>query len=150
MIKKEKPTFKKYNRSNLFSSSKYSFYEYYNINFNSLSLTSKYEVLTSFYDRLNKFYILKPQKESAKEKKTTVHDNVSGIYMYLETYFDQYMALSDSKKRKLGNKYDSVNLFLETYNYDDWFKNEKSANTTRKSDKESVDLSDMPPPGSDE
>ena len=40
-IKKEKPTFKKYNRSNVIYSSKYRFYEYYNINFNSLSLTSK-------------------------------------------------------------------------------------------------------------
>ena len=32
MIKKEKPTFKKYNRSNLIYNSKYSFYEYYKIN----------------------------------------------------------------------------------------------------------------------
>ena len=62
---------------------------------------------------------------------------------YLETYFDQYMALLDDKKRKLGNKYDPVNLFLvETYNYDDWFKNEKLTDTTRKIDKEE---SDMPP-----
>ena len=29
----------------------------------------------------------------------------------LETYFDQYMTLSDNKKRKLDNKYDLVNLF---------------------------------------
>ena len=33
------------------------------------------------------------------------------------------MALSDNKKRKLGNKYDPIILFLETYNYDDWFQN---------------------------
>ena len=39
-IKKEKPTLKKYNRSNVIYSSKYRFYEYYNINLNSLSLTS--------------------------------------------------------------------------------------------------------------
>ena len=38
VIKKENPTFKKYNRSNLIYNSKYSFYEYY-INFNRLSLT---------------------------------------------------------------------------------------------------------------
>ena len=38
--------------------------------------------------------------------------------MYLETYFDQYMALSGNKK-KLGNL---INLFLETYNYDHCFK----------------------------
>ena len=36
------------------------------------------------------------------------------------------MALSDKKKRKLGNKYDPINLFLETYNYDDWFENKKN------------------------
>ena len=58
--------------------------------------------------------------------------HVSGIYnMYLEPYFDQYMDLSDNKKRKLGNKYDSGNLFLETYNYDHWFKIEELADTPR-------------------
>ena len=51
--------------------------------------------------------------------------------MYLETYFDQYMDLSDNKKRKLGNKYDFGNLFLETYNYDHWFKIEELADTPR-------------------
>ena len=67
------------------------------------------------------------------------------------------MTLSDNQKRNLDNKYDPVNLFPETYNYDVWFENEEQADTTRKSDKEesadttrisdkeeSVDLSDMP------
>ena len=66
---KTKSTTKKYNRSNLIYSIKYSFYEYYSINFNSLSFTSKYKVLTSFCNELNNFYSLKPQKESTKEKK---------------------------------------------------------------------------------
>ena len=44
------------------------------------------------------------------------------------------MALSGNKK-KLGNKYDSVNLFFKTYNYEDWLKIEESADTIRKSDK---------------
>ena len=48
-IKNKKPTIKKYNRSNLICTSKFSFYEYYNINFNSLSLRSKIKVLSSFY-----------------------------------------------------------------------------------------------------
>ena len=78
--------------------------------------------------------------------------------VYLETYFGQYMALSDNKKRKLDHKYDSVNLFLETFNCEDWFENKESSDPTRKSDKEEstdttrktdkeefVDLSDMPP-----
>ena len=46
----------------------------------------------------------------------------------------------------MGNQYNLVDLLLETYNYDDWFKNEALADKTKKSDKEkSVDLSDMPP-----
>ena len=77
VIKKEKPTFKKYNTSNLIYNSKYNFYEYYNINFNSLSFTSKYKVLTSFYNELEKLYSLKPQKESTKERIVTVYDNAS-------------------------------------------------------------------------
>ena len=76
-----------------------------------------------------------------------MYDNASEMYnMYLETYFDQCMTLSDNKKRKLCNRYDPVNLFHETYNYEDWCKNEESVDTTRKSGKkESADLSDMPP-----
>ena len=86
IIEKEKPTFKKYNRSNLSYNSKYSFYEYYNINFNSFSLISKYKVLTCFYNELKKFYSLKPQQESTKKRTTTLYDNASEVYNeYLET-----------------------------------------------------------------
>ena len=46
----------------------------------------------------------------------------------------------------MGNKYDPINLFIETYNYDVVFENEESADTKRKNyKKESVDLSNMPP-----
>ena len=55
--------------SNLIYYSKFSFYEYYSINFNNLSLTSKFKVLTSFYNELNKFYRLILQQESPKKKK---------------------------------------------------------------------------------
>ena len=81
----------------------------------------------------------------------TVYDNASELYNeYLEIYLDEYKAVSDAQKRNLGNKYDNINLFLETYNYV-WFENEESADMTRKSDKkESVDLSDMPPLQGDE
>ena len=51
---------------------------------------------------------------------------------YLEIYFDEYKALSSAKKRKLGNKYDPINLILEAYNYDVEFENEESTNTTSK------------------
>ena len=62
-----------------------------------------------------------------------MYDNASKLYNeYLEIYFDEYEALSDAQKRKLGNKYDPINLFLETYNYDAWFENEVSVNTTKK------------------
>ena len=82
----------------------------------------------------------------------TVYDNASELYNeYLKIYFDEYKALSDTQKRELGNKYDPIDLFLGTYNYDVWFENEESAETTRKCDKkESVDLSDMPPLEGDE
>ena len=81
IIKKEKPAFKKYNRSNLICNCKYSFYEYYNIkNFSSLSLMSKYPILLSFYSDVNKFNNLNPQKESTKEKKVTVYDNAPELY----------------------------------------------------------------------
>ena len=43
---------------------------------------------------------------------------------YPEIYFNEYKALLQMlKKRKVGNKYDPVSLFLETYNF--WFENEK-------------------------
>ena len=136
IIKKEKPTFKKYNRSNLIYNSKYSFYENYNINFNSLSLISKYKILFSFYNELDNFYSLKSQEESTKERKVTVYDTASEMYNdCVDAYFDQYMAISDNEKSKLGKKYDPINLFLvDTYNHDDWYKNEneKSTDATRK------------------
>ena len=61
IIKKEKPTLKKYNRSNLTYDSKYSFYPHYNIkNFNKMSLTLKYPILFLFYNELKKFNSLNP------------------------------------------------------------------------------------------
>ena len=55
------------------------------------------------------------------------------------------MTLSDAQKRKLGNKYDPINLFPETYNYDVWMENEEWDDTTRKSEKEEpADLCDVP------
>ena len=42
-------------------------------------------------------------------------------------------------------------MFLETYKYEDWYKNKKSVNTRRKNDKEEpVDLSDITPLEGDE
>ena len=124
IIKKEKPTFKKYNRSSIICNSKYSFYEYCNNKkFNSLSLTLKYSILLSFYSNLNKFNNLNPQKVSTKEKKvTTVHDNASELNIILLIYFLKHIIMIDV-----------------------WFENEES---TYK--EESVDLSDMSPLEGDE
>ena len=72
IIKKEILAFKKYHSLILIYNSKYVFYEYYNINFNSLSLTPKYKVLTSFYNELNKFNSLKPQKNHKTKKSDCV------------------------------------------------------------------------------
>ena len=60
------------------------------------------------------------------------------------------MALSDTKKSKLGKKNDLVNLCLvEVYNYDDWFKNEEFADKKEEEPTEYI-LSDMPPLEGDE
>ena len=76
---------------------------------------------------------------------------------YLETYFDQYMALSNNKKSKLGNKYDPVNLFLvDVYDYNNWLKREEFTDKKEESTdnnrvicwlkkEDTVDLSDIPP-----
>ena len=55
-------------------------------------------------------------------------------------------------KKDLGNKYNSTNLFLETYNYNVWLENEELTNTTSEKcyKEESVDLSDMSPLEDDE
>ena len=99
IIKKEKPTLKKYNRSNLIYDSKYKFYPYYNIkNFGSLSRVSKYPILFLFYSKLNKSNNMNPRKGPTKDKKMTEYDNASELYNeYLEIYFNQYMTLSDAK-----------------------------------------------------
>ena len=119
LIKKEKQTTKKYNRSSPIYDSKYSFYLYYNIkNFNSPSLTSKHPIFLSFNNELNKFNSLNPWKGCTKDKKATLYNNASELYNeYLENYYDQYMDLSDAKKRKFDDMYDPEELFLEEYDY---------------------------------
>ena len=67
IIKKEKPTLEKYNRSNLIYESKYSFYLNNIKKFNSLSLTSKYPILFSFHSELNQFNSLDSQKGRTKK-----------------------------------------------------------------------------------
>ena len=69
IIKKEKSTLKKYNRSNLIYDSKYIFYVYHNIrNFNYLSQKSSISILFSFLSKLNNFNNINPQKWRTKEK----------------------------------------------------------------------------------
>ena len=99
-----------------------------------------------FYTELNKFDSLNPRKGRTLEKKT-VYDNASELYNeYLEIYFNQYMTLSDAKKRTFGKKYDPENLFLEEHDY-----SLRSENKEESTDKEeSIDFSDMPPQGGDE
>ena len=48
-----------------------------------------------------------------KREEKSLHDNDSELYNdFLEIYLNEYMALSNAKKRKLGSKYDATNLFL--------------------------------------
>ena len=71
IIKKEKPTFKNYNKSNLIYNSKYSFYKYYwdSKKSDSLSFKSKYSFLFEFFNDLNKFNNLIEKKEKKTKKK---------------------------------------------------------------------------------
>ena len=154
LIKQLKKTvFKKYNRSNLICSSKYDFMSIAKLK-NSivfLLLTSKYSILFSLYSDLNQFNNLNPQKVRTKENKATVYDNAPELYnKYLEIYFDKrfkmIFLIQDLKliqqlkfERKMCNKQDPIDFFLETYNHDLWFKNEDLTDK-----KESIDLSDIP------
>ena len=77
----------------------------------------------------------------------SVYDNTSGLNNeFIEIYFDEFVALLHADKRELVNKYDPTNLFLETYNYDNWFENKKSASTTKPGEEESVDFPHMKKP----
>ena len=58
-------------------------------------------ILFLFYNELNKFNNINPRKGCTKDKKATVYDNASGLYNeYLEIYFNQYMTLSNAKKKE--------------------------------------------------
>ena len=79
-----------------------------------------------------------------------MYDNASELYNeYLEIYYDQYMALSDAKKKNLGNKYDPKNLFLQGYDYGVWL--EESTDKEKLTDQDELtDIPPMPPQKGDE
>ena len=70
IIKKEGPTFKKYNKSNLIYNSKYDFYKYCRDSkiFDDLSFKSKYSFLFELFNDLDKFNKLITRKEKTKKK----------------------------------------------------------------------------------
>ena len=57
-------------------------------------------------------------------------------------YFDQYNDLKLAKQKNVNPKYDNTNLFLETYNYDNYFENGELTGKENSNDKRG---SDMPP-----
>ena len=99
-IKKQKISFKNYNKSNLICSSKYIFYKYYHVSkkfgdFSFKSRKSKYSFLFEFFNGLNNFNKLITKKEETLKKKTNVHDPASDLYNeLLEIYFNEYYYLS--------------------------------------------------------
>ena len=100
---------------------------------NSLSLASKYPVLFSFFSKLKTFNGLNLRKEAS------AYNNASQLYNeYLEISFNQYMAFSGGKKRKL----DEIISYLFLVDTHNWYENKESAHPARKSDKEE---SDIPP-----
>ena len=96
---------------------------------------------------LNEFKNLKTKKQKTEKKKTNVYIISSEWYnSFLEIYYDKCNELPDNKRNKMDPKYDHKTLFLERYDYDDWFENKESTDKEELNDKEeSVDLSDMPP-----
>ena len=57
---------------------------------------------------------------------------------YLRIYFGQHMAFPDASKKELGDKCNPINLFLDIYNYDDWFENEEFGMLPLECDEEKV------------
>ena len=119
----QKPTVKKYNKSDLIHNSKFSFYKYNNIKkFRILSFELQYSYLFEFKYDLYNFNTLEPQKEKTK-KKINVYNTASELRKELPgIYFDVYYDLSDAKRNKMDSKYDHFNLKLDTYDYEKWYK----------------------------
>ena len=153
IIKKEKPTFKNYNKSNLIYNSKYSFYKYYHDSkkFDNLSFKSNYSFLYEFLNGLNKLNKLKT-KEISKKKKANVYDTALELYNWIaRTYLYEYYYLSDAERKKWITNINQ-NINLKGYDYTAWSKNEEESTDKEEltNKEESVDLSEMPPLEGDE
>ena len=53
----------------------------------------------------------------------------------LGTYFDKYY-LSDAERKNMNSKFKTKKLFIEGYNYNDWYENVESPDKEESSDKE--------------
>ena len=61
-----------------------------------------------------------------------MYDKASELYNdLLEIYFDEYNDLSVAKK-KINPKYNPDNLMFNTYEYQDWYEEEESDDSTLK------------------
>ena len=69
-------------------------------------------------------------------------DTASDLYNdLLAIYFHECNELPGAKRNNMEHKYDPDKLFLQTCNYDVWFKNEESSDKEELTDKEeSTDL----------
>ena len=81
----------------------------------NLSLESKHLFLVEFFNDLNKFNMLNPQKESTKKRKTNVYDTASDLYndllaKYILMNLMNYQML---KQVKLSTNVILLNYFLE-------------------------------------
>ena len=52
----------------------------------------------------------------------------------LGTYFDKYY-LSDAERKNMNDKFKTKKLFIEGYNYNDWYENVESPDKEESSDK---------------
>ena len=66
----------------------------------------------------NKFKKLQIIKQKTEKKRTNLYIISSELYNnFLEIYYDEYNELSDAKKRKLVDNYNTENLFFKKYDY---------------------------------
>ena len=72
----------------------------------------------------NKFKKLQIIKQKTEKKRTNLYIISSELYNnFLEIWYDEYNELSDAKKRKLVDNYNTENLFFKTYDYSAWSEN---------------------------
>ena len=55
-----------------------------------------------------------------------MYKNTVNLYnKLLAIYFNDYNSITDEEKEKIGEKFDTSNLFLKGYKFDEWYKKDE-------------------------